>query len=38
MPMLFWLPLFFMNALFEMVAPTKSAPKQPGLNSLLHHD
>jgi hypothetical protein len=27
MPMLFWLPLIFMNELFEMVAPTKSAPK-----------
>ena len=34
MPMLFWLPLIFMNALFEMaVAPTKSAPKP-----TLHHD
>ena len=28
MPMLFWLPLIFMNALFEMaVSPTKGAPK-----------
>jgi hypothetical protein len=34
MPMLFWLPLIFMNALFEMaVAPTKSAPKP-----TFHHD
>jgi hypothetical protein len=28
MLMLFWLPLIFMNALFEIaISPTKSAPK-----------
>jgi hypothetical protein len=28
MPMLFWLPLIFMHAIFEMAfSPTKSAPK-----------
>ena len=40
MPMLFWLPLIFMNALFEMaLLPTKSAPKPVWFfDTRLHRD
>ena len=39
MPMLFWLPLIFMTALFELsVSPTKSDPRPIWLERPSAHD